>query len=304
MNWSADALYAKAKLFMTRAFFDVGREDAQFPFWCSLGLELLGRAVVAHTHPVLLADPSEPENLFYAFGYEVTAPKSVSTKAVFARCRRLVPDFTETEREACMALMYLRNEDLHTGGLPFEALSTAVWLPAFFRSCRILLQTLGRDLTDLIGDEEALAAERLLVQADKTIQAEVQKRIGQAKKAFAAFPLGEQEQRRNALARRILRNPGAFKVVTCPACAAEAEVSGEEIRRTEPRLEDEMVVVEHIILATKFECLSCGLALAGHEELNAAGIGGQFSVVDSSDPLDFYGEAFAEGYFDEEYTNE
>lgn len=80
MSWSEDALYAKAKLFMTRAFFDVGREDALFPFWCSLGLELLGRAVVAHTHPVLLADPSEPENLFYAFGYEVTAPKSVERR--------------------------------------------------------------------------------------------------------------------------------------------------------------------------------------------------------------------------------
>ncbi len=77
-----------------------------------------------------------------------------------------------------------------------------------------------------------------------------------------------------------------------------------EIRRTEPRLEDEMVVVEPIILATTFECLSCDLAVAGHEKLSAGGIGGQFSVVDSSDPLNFYGEAFAEGYFDEEYMHE
>jgi hypothetical protein len=58
MSWERDPLWAKTKLFFERAF-NEPREDPIFGLWCSLGLELLGRAALSSISPTLLAEPDK-----------------------------------------------------------------------------------------------------------------------------------------------------------------------------------------------------------------------------------------------------
>lgn len=304
MSWSEEDLYRKARLFVTRAFYEVPRSDALFPFWASLGLELLARAALAHVHPALLADPSQPDNLLYALGYEVKAPKSVPAKAVFSRCQRIIPGFTEIERDRCMALQYHRNEDLHSGGLPFESLPPEAWLTGFLKDCRVLLDFLDKSLEDFFGDEEASAAQRLIVEADEKVTVDVKRRIGQARKASEHLGDDVKVARRAEIGFRLRLSDTSTKESPCPACSSTAQLDGELIRLGEPRLRDEYILRERVYLAVRFGCSVCGLALGTHEELNAAGIGGQFAIEDTFEPLEFYREEFEEAYFEPDYGND
>ena len=307
MHWDSGDLFNKAKLYMTRAF-DVPRSDPLFPFWASLGLELLGRAVLANVHPTLLADPRSDagDNLFYALGYEVKAPKSIPAHTVFTRCMRVVEDFTDFERERCMTVIDRRNEELHTAGLPFEKLPTELWLPGFFRDCSILLESIGRTLDDLIGPVEAAGARHMLVEADRDLEIEIEKRIGQSKKGFESLSVEDREARR-VLGRSRLRNLQSrlhTKLVRCPACGGEASVSGEVVKFGEARLRDGLIVQERVIVATAFECPACDLALHAPSELNAAKLGGQFSIEEEYDPIEYYREQFDEAHYEPDYGND
>jgi hypothetical protein len=95
MNWSAESLYGKARLYAHRAH-NESIDSSLFGFWMSLSLELLARAALAHIHPALLADPKEPDNIQYAFGIVPKGvPKSIQAKALFARCSVFIADFTD-----------------------------------------------------------------------------------------------------------------------------------------------------------------------------------------------------------------
>ncbi len=65
MNWSKDALLAKAKVFFGKACGE-DMDSTYFGMYNALGLELLSRAALAKFSPALLADPSSTENLLYA----------------------------------------------------------------------------------------------------------------------------------------------------------------------------------------------------------------------------------------------
>jgi hypothetical protein len=307
LNWSPDALFAKSVVYMDRAFNEVSRDHPLFPFWATLGLELLARCAVANLHPALLADPGEAgDNLFYAFGYEVKSPKSIAARTVFVRCQKIVANFTEAEFKDCIALVHLRNEEVHTGGLPFEAFPTEAWLPGFFRACEILLASLAKTLDDLVGPEEAAAARQMLVEVDQQLQNQIKERVGRAANEFAALDEPEKEDRR-AHAKRLsswTSVPSNKQRRPCPACGSTAIVTGEEIKLGEAKLIEGTIVQEHVLLATQFECSACNLALQDHRELQAAGMGGQFSTEEQFDPLDYYREQFDEAYYEPDYGND
>ena len=65
-EWSSDALWNKAKLYIERAF--TGDRDSEtFPFFAAIGLEFLARAALAHVHPSLLARISHSAPLASSF---------------------------------------------------------------------------------------------------------------------------------------------------------------------------------------------------------------------------------------------
>ena len=68
MAWDRDSLWAKACVYMERAF-NESKNDPLFGLWAALGLELLARSAVSHVSPTLLADPDrDHKQLLHALG--------------------------------------------------------------------------------------------------------------------------------------------------------------------------------------------------------------------------------------------
>lgn len=78
------------------------------------------------------------------------------------------------------------------------------------------------------------------------------------------------------------------KTVGCPACSAQALLNGNEVSESEPRLEGDEVVIESVLLPSKFECYTCGLEIEGYGKLNAAGLGGQYTYEFREDATEHY----------------
>ena len=280
------ALWQKAKLFTDRAF-EADRGGSMFPLWATLALELLARAALAHVHPALLADPQKGANLLYALGHSTTAPpKSVSAKTVFARCKEIIPRFTETEEKHSMALVGRRNADLHSGELAFEQFQTASWLAGYFASCKVLVEFQEKTLEELFGPEEAAAAIEMIDEVTATVQAAVNRKIADAKTAFDALEANERDA-------RLLRPPPRInvenKVQPCPACGGHATVLGKVVSADEPRTEDGMLLRTINVLPTMLVCATCQLMLEDHGELHAAALGGQYNVTETLDPVEHFG---------------
>jgi len=299
-DWTYDALWQKAKLYAERAL-EAHRESPIFPFWATLALEFLARATLAKIHPVLLADPRQDGSVLYAFGYPPQEPpKSVPAKTVFKRCQVVVADFTQDEFDFCMSLVERRNEELHSGLPAFDDLPTHLWLAKYFRTCKLLLGFQGRSLVEILGGEEAEAADRMIKAAESQVLAEVKKLIATAKKTFEQLQVDTRAKNRaigEAKAKEALNE--LAKLVVCPACGTRAVLNGERIHSTEPRLEGDMLVWEIAVLPTEFRCFACELTLKGHEALHSAELGGQYSVEKTSDPFDYFSPAYEEEYMNE-----
>ena len=184
MDWSAESLYNKAKVFAVRAL-DESIESALFGFWMSLTLEMLARAALAHIHPALLADPREPDNIQYAFGViPKGVPKSIQAKALFARCSVFVPGFTDKMSGHCLIMADRRNSELHSGAAAFEGIDNSKWLPSTYEVLEVLLNHMHRDFTDLLGEGHAKFAAKMLEDRRNTMKRDVQEKIAAAKKYF------------------------------------------------------------------------------------------------------------------------
>jgi hypothetical protein len=70
--WCSDALLAKAQRY-AEEMQSYSPEDWQFGLSSTFVLEFLGRATLANISPVLLAEPSDWNNIYYAVG---GAPKA------------------------------------------------------------------------------------------------------------------------------------------------------------------------------------------------------------------------------------
>ena len=304
MNWERDELLAKARLFAERGM-EVERDSGLVPFWCTLSLELLARAALAHIHPVLLADPQQGENLLYAFGYPATNPRSIQTKTVLSRCQVVVERFTKAEEEFCASLLFLRNEELHTGTAAFENLPTSQWLVKFFYACQILLEHMGLDLSDLLPPDEVGPAQMMLNADAESVRSEVLEAIGRARSDFLALD-GTEQERLETLADEDARDRRAHEgmITSCPACQNQGIVDGEILRATDPHLVGDLLKWETVILPTSFQCTACGLVLNGFNRMEAASIGGQHTLEHWEDPVDYYGEQALGSYREPEYGND
>jgi hypothetical protein len=317
IQWDPDALWQKTRLFAARAESEE-QEGPLFPLWSIFALELLGRTVVANIHPALLADPQNPESLLYTFGLgQPDRPRSVPAATVFRRCSKIIDEFTEADLKGALALIDLRNEELHSGGTPFEGLKTAAWLANYYRLCQLLLGSLGRGLGDLFGSEQAGAAEQMVAGAAEQLESEVKQYVASQRRAFDDLSEDEQAVRResSALAMR-QREREAWapnrlgKTVNCPACGGPAWLTGEFVRSGEPIADEDAIVQEIVKIPTGLECLVCGLQIAGHGRLHALGLGGLFTGQVREDPASYFGIEFEPSeedlakYFEPDYGNE
>ena len=293
MDWSPESLYSKAKLYARRAH-NEAVESAMFGFWMSLSLELLARAGLAHIHPVLLADPREPDNIQYAFGINPKGvPKSIQAKALFARCSVFVPSFTDKMSGHCLIMADRRNAELHSGAAAFEGLDNSKWLPATYEVFEVLLNHMERDLTDFLGDHAAFASQVLRDRRD-SIKREVQDKLAAARKLYNNLSSESQAERSEKAGTVVVGWVKANKLrrtCTCPACANVAGMSGEAVGRSPVRLDESGATItrEVRVLPNVLRCPSCKLELNGYQEMNEAGLGAVYTNEEQEDPVEFFG---------------
>lgn len=292
MDWSNEMLWNKAKLYIGRAHSEE-RNSALFPFWSTLALEFVARAALARVHPSLLADPGEGAHILYACGINTgKIAKSVAAKTVFSRCQACVEDFTSDDEKFCMYLIGLRNVELHSGKAAFEDIPLRDWLPKFYVSLSKLVLFQERSLVDLLGGPDARAANEMIKDRFDEMEKRVRQLVSFHKDRF--FKRNKEDQKKlkadaeTGLYSFVQKDGKRFLSKKCPSCSANAFAGGEVIRRSEPYLNDGLIVTELVILPTEFKCRACGLELTSFGELHGAGLGDQIIDNEFSDPVDFF----------------
>lgn len=303
-DWSYEGLWRKAALYTQKAL-EEDRDGPMFPFWATLGLEFLGRATLAKVHPALLADPREGDNILHVFGFGTKGdPRSIGAKTVFLRCQSVIPEFTAAETKKAMQLIELRNSELHSGTPAFEGHKSSVWLPDYFRICNLLLNSQDLMLSDLFGEDDSEAATAMIDALEGKVLSLVKQRVADAAKSFDALDEDSKKLAMQGADRR--RHTWGFswrlpRFVDCPACGAPALMQGQPIRESDPRMDEDGIVVDTAALPADLDCVACDLRLSGYSELHAADLGGQYQVSRIYNPLEYYA---GEGYFEEDYGND
>lgn len=292
MSWERDPLWAKARLFFSRAF-DTQREDPVFGLWCSLGLELLARAALSSVSPALLAEPDrEHKNLLHVLHKEISLPKSINAIVVFNLCRKMFPVFSEEDYKVALALLNRRNEELHSGAAAFDEYGQSHWLVAFYHACRSLTTVLGETLADLFGPEEAEFAEKLLAENREELKKTVLGAIAKHKKQFESKTPEEQEAERTQ-AEALVQELSAKRHhrVICPACGSAASLQGTPFGKEHVSHDEDggAIVVRQAVSPTEFSCSACGLRLTTYAALETASLGTTYTRTTRSSPEDYFG---------------
>lgn len=289
--WDPDALLTKAQRY---AELMVAEEEGSFQqgLTAALSLELLARAALANVSPVFLVEGKDSwVQVYQALGYpslEARAPQSVSTSAVLQRLATIYPaTFTKEVFGSCVRITADRNAELHSGETPFDGKPSTAWQPDYYEACRILLATMGMQLVEFVGDDEAKVADKLIeAKADKGAKAvagdiDAHKRVWAAKDGPA--------RAREALAAAAWATKQSGHRANCPACDCTALTYGDPVATPQIKLEDNEIVETQDHLPTHFECVACGLKINGLSRLTAAGLGQRYKRTRTYDPAEYYG---------------
>ena len=286
--WSKDALFAKAQR-NAEEMLGQPRESWQFAFWSTLVLEMLARAALAKISPALLADSQDRNHLIYALGHTPKNPKwfpkSIDTKEVFHRLREVYG--LDSHLESFGGLhMSRRNEEVHSGGTPFDGLQGSRWLPTFYQTCEALLTPIGETLDSLFGSEEAIVA-KVLIKADREQSAKAV--LGTIEAHRTVWASKEPDERTLAMAQAsawATRQSGHR--AKCPACGCDALLTGDPTSAPTKTLKDNLIIVTQYYLPLRFECISCGLKVSGHSQLHACGLGDSYKATFNFNAADYY----------------
>jgi hypothetical protein len=289
MSWERDALWAKAVLFMGRATAE-DRESDTFGLWAAMGLELLVRSAVSKVSPLLLADPERDQrNILHALGHGTGTPKSIATAQALLLCRTLIPEFTEEEFKAALALISRRNDELHTGEAAFTSFPIQSWIRGFYHCCKVLSEFQDESLETLFGADEAKAAEETLRRGEENTLAKVKASIAAHAKVFGGKDdaektrlIGEAEKQGQTLAHQ-----GHHRVL-CPACTSVATVQGDMFGGERIEHGDGMIIVRRSVVPTRFSCPACELKLSGYADLLAANVADHFTRRIEFTPEEYY----------------
>jgi hypothetical protein len=307
--WSHNKLWEKSKEFINRGLEVEDRNSSLFPFWCSLSLELLARSALAKIHSSLLADMTKSDDsILYACGIpSVKSPKSIDTKSVFLRCKRVIERFTENDCKFCMTFMEKRNEELHTGGKPFEEWPYSEWLPEFSRISLILLEFVDKSLEDFWGSEEAETQTKIINALNENKKKEAFDIVKEQKKKFSNQTIDERLKKiknSKVLRKQDYQSETIGRDIECPACEGAARLLGELIKSSAPKDDNGELVQQHTYLPKKLICYSCNLSLDGYNLLHGIELGATFQKRDVLDPVEYYDidlqEYFAESQYDED----
>jgi hypothetical protein len=288
-TWDSGAMLAKAQRYaeeMQRHAHD----DWRFAFWSSLTLELIARSALAKVSPVLLADHTNWNNLYFALGNTPNAskfsPKSITIAEVLSRLGEIIPEFNKELEKSCIVHTGNRNAELHSGDTPFDGKKSSSWLPSFYESCDVLLKFLGSTLEQLFGKPEAKAAKKLIAAARDDAAKAVASLIKAHQTVWSEKSTKEREKLTAQSAVWATKQDG--HVVGCPACQAKALLEGEPISAPKKTINDDLITETQQFLPRSFECIACGLKIAGLSRLTACGLGEPYKRTSTYDAASYY----------------
>ena len=307
--WDHESLYKKAKFFVRRGLDHEIPDSPEVSLWCIFALELLARATLSRINPALLADPKEGGNILSACGFPTKkAPLSIPAKTAFHRCTVVCKEFSAQDYEKCMEWSNWRNEELHTGALPFEELRTSTWVPYFFKICEILLKENETTLEDFLGQEHATTAKKIMEALSAQVKKDAFELVKKQRAGFSELAVAERLAQITTGIEKVetytSRHP-KYKEVKCPSCEGKAVILGALVRSTVPKADEGNLSQEDVWLPTDLACPCCSLKVKGHAFVAALGLGDQFVTTDILDPQEYYQIEFdPSDYFHEEYMNE
>lgn len=296
MSWNSDDLLSKARLYIDRAYRSID-EPSSFALWIILALELLARSAISNVHPILLANPTQVKNLYYAIGREELCefPKSVPAKTIYERCETLFDDFTPRETKYCNALRELRNAEIHSGEAVLDLIPIPNWQLRYYRVCQIFLNTLDLDLDDFFPLDHIDSIVEILNTDEKKERTTVENLLAQARRAAGAIELDIDRHRQslNYLSSiDVDRIIGRYDV-DCPVCTSSGEIGIKRISMSEIKLEDDVPFRTVTYLPIFFHCRSCNLWLNSYSRMVMARLGDPLVTdvgIDLTDLLMWYME--------------
>ncbi|KTC54984.1 hypothetical protein AO258_22580 [Pseudomonas syringae ICMP 19498] len=296
---STDALYGKAAIYARRAFEakESGEDDA-YQLWATLALELLGKFALARIHPSLVVDPKNSNSMLEACGISTaTAVRTIDANEVFLRLKHIVPGFNSLAYNACKDLADRRNAELHSGHAAYIGISLKEWEGKLWHAVRLILQSAGKDLEDLIGSAAAEKEELIVHLSHLKSQTALQK-IEHARDTFSKDDDGKKRTSKTLeiqrlqsedrswwhLYRQTNQTYSQYWTRICPACACTAVLGGdkdyEELTDDQEEVTPGYEEVETIYSPAEFICDQCNLHLIGADELSAAGLSDEIVEVD------------------------
>ena len=287
-TWSSDALFEKAKLYVHQMESQpVG--EWQFGLWSSLALELMARASLAHISPVLLAHNQDWHHLAHAIGQKPTAkrytPRSISITEVVRRLAELVPSLSSDMAQFVTEHTAKRNAELHSGELAFEQLSTSNWLPNFYASSKVLIEAMDQSLQDVYSDVGQV--EHMI----ESIKDDAAKSVKQDIKAYRMVWSNKSDEDKESANDRAtawaIRQNGHR--VSCPSCGCPALVQGSPSGPVHQTVQVEDIVERQSQVPSRFECIACGLKVAGLARLVACGLGDPFIETSTYAVAEYFG---------------
>jgi len=198
----------------------------------------------------------------------------------------LVPDFTKELAGFCNEHCGNRNAELHTGEERFAGLNRSQWLHPYYATCEVLLKSMGKNLSDLFSDSRI--AEEMISAFKDTAAKAVAREIELSKKGWNDKSPEDQKQ---SLARTALWSTRqAGHRVKCPACESPALVKGTGWGAVSTEIDHEsgLIVQKQKMLPSAFECIACGLKIAGLSRLSACGLGDPFIDATTSSAADYF----------------
>lgn len=168
----------------------------------------------------------------------------------------------------------------------FDGQKPSTWLPLFYKASKVLLKSVDKDLVFLFGEAEAQTAKKLVAahadEAAKAVQGTINAhRVVWEKKEQAERDLLVGQAELWAIRPRGHR-------VTCPACGSAAIVIGDSISAAQRSIEDDVITERQEHLPSRFECIACGMKIAGLSQLTAAGLGDVYMQTQSYDASEYY----------------
>ena len=292
--FDAEGLWAKAKIHINRSYDALERDDFEAgALWASSALELLGKSALAKVNPLLVADPQdEGRSLMIAAGLssDLARFKSVPAKAIFSRCARAFPPFSEQEATRIAAQ---RNEELHSAVSPFTGLDEEVWWERYWAQAVILIH--GQDMTvaEFVGDQRESGVEDYLARNAANVARRLEAMVERARRRWSLAASSQDVAREIAsLVSRFVAE-GDFSTATeCPACSEGAHISGDYVSQSDVIIDHEAGAATEVltVFAEFFQCEHCGLRLTGPDYLVAAGLPSAFEVEQEYEPgWDDYG---------------